>query len=74
VKLYIDDIDLKDLLELLIRLPRLLLDVVKEEWFWWTKLYKYEIYLPDWEKDHDEGLRDSFKRIRRQLRIKSSKS
>ena len=63
MKLYIDDITPRELLGLLMRLPRLLFDAIEEEWFWYTKLYKYELSGGDWQQDHDEGIAESFKRI-----------
>lgn len=72
MKLYIDDVTIWELLGILIRLPKILLDVVREELFWWTKFYKYEISAGDLKKEHDGGLKESFRRMRRN-RIKNKR-
>ena len=68
MKVYIDDITLRDLLTVIVMLPQLLLAVVKEELFWWTKLYKYEINTPDWQKDREKGLAETKRRVSRMRR------
>lgn len=66
MKLYIDEVTAKDLFQIVIRLPLLLVDLVKEELFWWFKLYPFEIMSPvDWQKDCRTTLKESFKRKRR---------
>ena len=62
-KLYIDEVTLGDLLGILIRLPWLLVDLVKEELDWWLHQYKYEIYCPDWQEERLKGLAESRKRM-----------
>jgi len=47
MKLYIDEVSFRELLDILITLPKSLLGTIKEELFWWFILRKYEIYTPD---------------------------
>lgn len=66
VKIYIDELEVGDLWGVLIRLPLYLVDVIKEEWFWWTKLYKFEISSPiDFEKDRAKVLAESRRRAKK---------
>lgn len=68
IKLYIDTLELRELLIILLTLPLSLVDVVKEEWFWWTKLYRFEISYPTvnskaWDKLHAKALAETRRRI-----------
>lgn len=66
IKIYIDELEVGELWSVLFRLPPILIDVIKEEWFWWTKLYQYEISCPvDWEREREKGLVESRRRIKK---------
>jgi len=65
MKIYIDDVSWRDLWDILIALPKQLFLLVEEEWFWWTKLYHFEMSYPvDWEKLCKKGLAESKSRIK----------
>lgn len=63
MKIYIDEVPVSVLLGILIRLPKILLDVIKEEIFWRRKLYPHEISGPvDFEKDWEKSMAASRRR------------
>ena len=63
MKLFIDEITAKELFAILVMLPKLLLDAVKEELFWWFVLYPYEITYPiNWQRVCRKDLAKSLKR------------
>ena len=64
MKIYIDEVPVKELLGILWRLPKSLVETVKEEWFWWTKLNKYESNCGNWIHEHDTGMAESRKRVK----------
>lgn len=65
MKLYVDEVSIWDILAILIRMPKYLLDVIKEEMFWFTKLAKFEISYPvDWQKLCEKGLAESRHRMK----------
>ncbi len=69
MRIYIDEVTAKELFMILVMLPKILLDGVKEELYWWFVLYPYEISNPvDWQKAHRKGLAKSLKRQRHYLR------
>ena len=67
MKIYIDEVPVKEIPYILWQLPKRLVEVVKDEWFWWTKLYRYEYGTGDcgnWIHEHDTGMAESRKRVR----------
>lgn len=66
MRLYIDEVTLRDLLRILVSLPKQLYLLVKEELFWRFVLYPYEISYPvNWQKLREKGLAESFRRMKR---------
>lgn len=66
IKLYIDVLEIGDLLVLLLSLPLAMVNVIKEEWFWWVKLYPFEISYPiNWEKERTKALAESWRRAKK---------
>lgn len=67
MKIYIDELRLKEVLSVIWGLPKSLFFVIKEELFWWIVLYPFEKYGPSDEDKFREGcLRKSRKRMRKQ--------
>lgn len=64
MKLFIDEVTVGDLVGIVIGLPRALLDLIKEELFFWRKLYKYEFGTGSCAHDHDRALMESRRRMR----------
>ena len=50
-------------------LIRFIIETVKECWYKW-RWYKYELYVPDWEREREESLKEHFKRMRCMTRVK----
>lgn len=72
MKIFIIDAPVRDLIKMVIFLPKILLDVIKEELFWWLILYPYEISYPtNWEKHCEKGLAESRHRIMRHQRAQN---
>lgn len=69
MKLYIDEVTVGELLGILIRLPKYLVDVVKEEWVWWMKENRFETSCTVNEKEGEKALAESYKRMERNWRL-----
>ena len=66
MKILPDDLSLREVLGSLVVLPKFIIDTIKEEWLWWTKLYAYEMSTPlDFDEEHrGKCLAESLRRLK----------